>query len=166
MNLIYSRRIAAFSAGLVCAVSCLGETTGFERDCEKLAQSRSPDATCFQQLLTLDWERTLQENPEFATEIGQPGLNDRWSDISLAAVARRKRELSAPLKTIQSINRVTSSGPARRSPTKSANSKSRNSAPTPRRNWVINSTSASSTIKCSAMPPSRWVCWKSESKIG
>ena len=80
-------------------------TTNFERDCDKLPKSRAKDATRLHQLFKLDWEHSLHESPEFATEVGFPGLNDRWSDISLDAVARRKRELNAPLKVITSIKR-------------------------------------------------------------
>src|SRR4051812_38793931 len=48
----------------------------------------------------------MRENPEFATEVGYPGLNDRWSDNSLEAIACRERELPAPLKVIKTIARV------------------------------------------------------------
>ena len=57
------------------------------------------------QLFKLDWDNSLQESPELATEVGFPGLNDRWSDNSLETIERRKRELDAPLKVIASIKR-------------------------------------------------------------
>ena len=98
---------------LACSLSCassFGETTAFERDCDTLAKSRAKDATRLHQLFGLDWDHSLHESPEFATEVGFPGLNDRWSDISLDAVARRKRELRAPLKVIASIKREKLSG--------------------------------------------------------
>jgi uncharacterized protein (DUF885 family) len=56
-------------------------------------------------LFKLDWEHTMQENPEFATAVGFAGQNDRWSEMSLEAIARRKRETAAPHKVIQSIDR-------------------------------------------------------------
>ena len=80
--------------------------TDFERDCAKLAATRGRDSERLHRLFKLDWERTLRENPEFATEVGHPGLNARWSDVSLEAIQRRKRELQAPLKVIQSIRRA------------------------------------------------------------
>jgi uncharacterized protein (DUF885 family) len=48
----------------------------------------------------------MRENPEFATEVGCRGFNDRWTDNSTNAIERRKRELQAPLRVIQSIRRA------------------------------------------------------------
>ena len=90
---------------LSCAACFSQTTTAFERDCDKLAKSRSKDAVRLHQLFKLDWDHSLQESPEFATDVGFPGLNDRWSDNSVETIARRKRELHAPLKAIASIKR-------------------------------------------------------------
>ena len=57
-------------------------------------------------LLKIEWAHRMQESPEFATEVGYPGLNDRWTDLSLAAIERRKTELQSSLKVIQSIQRA------------------------------------------------------------
>ena len=81
-------------------------TSDYERECAKLAKTRGKDAERLHQLFKLDWERGLRENPEFATEVGHPGYNDRWTDNSLEAIARRKRELSAPLAVIASLKRA------------------------------------------------------------
>ena len=48
----------------------------------------------------------MHDSPEFATEVGYPGLNDRWSDQSLDAITRRQRELQAPLAVVKSIRRA------------------------------------------------------------
>src|SRR6266487_559337 len=77
---------------LVCASPGKAET-GFERDCAKLAARKGKDAERLHALFKLDWEHTMRENPEFATEVGYPGQNDRWTDSSLDAIERRKREL-------------------------------------------------------------------------
>ncbi len=82
------------------------EQTAFERDCEKLAADRRTDAERLHELLKLDWDHTMRESPEFATEVGYPGLNDRWTDNSTEAIARRRRELQAPLKVVQSLHRA------------------------------------------------------------
>jgi uncharacterized protein (DUF885 family) len=101
------RFLTIIPAVLVSCAACLSQSTSdFERDCDKLARSRAKDATRLHQLFKLDWEHSLHESPEFATEVGFPGLNDRWSDNSLEAIARRKRELHAPLKVIASIRRA------------------------------------------------------------
>jgi uncharacterized protein (DUF885 family) len=78
----------------------------YERDGAALAAAKGRDAERLHQLFKLDWERSMIESPEFATEVGFPGQNHRWSDISLEAIARRKRELQSPLKVLRSINRA------------------------------------------------------------
>jgi uncharacterized protein (DUF885 family) len=93
------------AAVLFCAFS-LSAQTDYERDCEKLALDQRGDAERLHDLFKLDWDHTMHESPEFATEVGYPGLNDRWDDSSLEAIARRQRELNAPLKVIQSIART------------------------------------------------------------
>ena len=45
-------------------------------------------------LFDLNWEYRMLEFPTFATYAGYPGQDDRWTDHSLDAVARRKRELA------------------------------------------------------------------------
>src|SRR2546426_7589925 len=102
------RLITAFcvllaTAGLLAAATA---DTDYERDCAKLATSKETAADRLHQLFKLDWDYTMRESPEFATEVGYPGQNDRWGDQSLDAIERRKRELQAPLKVIQSIHRA------------------------------------------------------------
>jgi uncharacterized protein (DUF885 family) len=80
--------------------------TAFEADCAALATNRLADSVRLARLLQLDWEYNMRENPEFATEVGYPGYNDRWTDNSLGAIERRKRELQAPLKVLQAIDRA------------------------------------------------------------
>ena len=82
------------------------DRTSFESDCEKLASDKRSDSERLQELFKLDWDYSMHESPESATDVGYPGLNDRWSDNSLEAIARRQRELQAPLKVIQSISRT------------------------------------------------------------
>ena len=80
--------------------------TPFENACEKLAQDKREDSERLHSLFKLHWEYSMTERPELATEVGYPGQNDRWSDISPEAVERRKRELQAPLGVLQSIKRT------------------------------------------------------------
>lgn len=83
-----------------------GAETDYESACARLATNAEPDAARLAALFKLDWEHTMRDNPEFATEAGYPGFNDRWTDNSLDAIARRKRESQAPLKVLQSIRRA------------------------------------------------------------
>src|SRR5918998_169013 len=56
-------------------------------------------------LLAVDWEYVMTEFPEFATFVGYPGQNNRWTDNSLDAIERRKRELRERLRAIETIDR-------------------------------------------------------------
>ncbi len=94
--------LAAFS---LTAIQVALAQTAFERECATLVARPSDDAQRLHALFELHWEHSMRENPEFATEVGYPGQNDRWSDLSLETITRQKRELQAPLKVIQSIDR-------------------------------------------------------------
>ncbi len=52
------------------------------------------------------WDYKMHEYPEWATSVGYPGQNGRWTDDSLSAIERRKRELKAPLQALKSIDRA------------------------------------------------------------
>src|SRR5688572_26924981 len=78
-------------------------------------QASTSDSARLHQLFAQDWEYTMREYPEFATAVGYPGQNARWTDNSLETIARRKRELSNPLSALRAIDR------ARLSPTDQLN---------------------------------------------
>ena len=51
------------------------------------------------------WEGKLNQTPEFATYIGFPGHNDRWSDFSEAGIERRHALAREQLKELLAIDR-------------------------------------------------------------
>ncbi len=69
-------------------------------------QSSQPDSVRLHQLFRQNWEYTMREYPEFATSVGYPGQNARWTDYALEAIARRKRELNDPLNALGTIDRA------------------------------------------------------------
>lgn len=69
-------------------------------------QQAPPDSTRLHELLAQHWAYTMREYPEFATAVGYPGQNGRWTDNSLEAIARRKRELNDPLVALRAIDRA------------------------------------------------------------
>jgi uncharacterized protein (DUF885 family) len=69
-------------------------------------QSSPPDSVRLHELFARDWAYTMREYPEFATSVGYPGQNARWTDYSLEAIARRKRELNDPLTALRAIDRA------------------------------------------------------------
>ena len=55
-----------------------------------LAMARGlTDSARLHRLFDLDWEFSNVEYPENATYDGYPGQNDRWTDLSVAAIRRR-----------------------------------------------------------------------------
>jgi uncharacterized protein (DUF885 family) len=57
------------------------------------------------QFLDDDWKYWMAAYPEFATAVGYPGFNDRWTDDSPAAVAARVAHIQTALQTLSSIDR-------------------------------------------------------------
>jgi uncharacterized protein (DUF885 family) len=64
------------------------------------------DADRLHRLFDFSWEYTMKDSPEFATFVGYPGQNDRWSDISFAAIARRNETDKLDLELIKTIDRA------------------------------------------------------------
>ena len=52
------------------------------------------------------WRYQVEEYPELATFTGHPGHDHRWTDLSLLAVERRRRELEIPARVLRSIDRA------------------------------------------------------------
>ena len=101
-----TRRISSLIATIFLSpFLALSAETAFEQNCTTLASRLGNDTERLHDLFKLDWERNMIENPEFATDVGYPGQNDRWTDQSLEAVEQRKNELHILDKAIQSIDR-------------------------------------------------------------
>lgn len=109
-------RYLASAAVLVTAVAflqaplALGATTetDYERAMAQIAAEKPNSAKEHDKLWRLFdtyWTYTMTQYPEYATSVGFPGQNGRWTDMSLPAIERRKRELQAPMKALKSINR-------------------------------------------------------------
>lgn len=56
-------------------------------------------------LLDLQWRTRMSDFPEFATYLGVPGHNDRWTDESAQAIARREAQTVCELQTLKKIPR-------------------------------------------------------------
>ena len=69
-------------------------------------KGKTADSVRMHRLFDLDWRYTNVEYPEAATSVGYPGQNDRWTDLSLAAIDKRNRALQDPLDVIKSIDRA------------------------------------------------------------
>jgi uncharacterized protein (DUF885 family) len=67
------------------------------------AASNAEDAR-FTALLAEDWEETLREYPTLATFVGDPRYNDRLTDESFEAIARRKQAQRELLERVKGID--------------------------------------------------------------
>ncbi|GAA4865267.1 DUF885 domain-containing protein [Luteimonas vadosa] len=66
---------------------------------------RNAQAIALHALFDAEWERDMRESPETATYRGDDRYNDRWTDISLAAIERRQAEDRAVLARLEAIDR-------------------------------------------------------------
>jgi prolyl oligopeptidase len=56
-------------------------------------------------LLEAEWEYTLRESPTFASQSGDKRYNDRWPDVSLAAIQRRHEHQQEVLARLDKMDR-------------------------------------------------------------
>jgi uncharacterized protein (DUF885 family) len=76
-----------------------------------LPAAASDAATELAAFLDAEWQRTLENNPTLASSLGDRRWNDRWPDLSRAALAARHEENVAALARLEAI------GPAGLGPT-------------------------------------------------
>jgi uncharacterized protein (DUF885 family) len=80
---------------------------------EIAAQHAGSESERLRELFDLAWAYRLQESPELATEVGAPGENDRWGDVSQAATERRHETHRKILAAAESIDRSKLTDPER-----------------------------------------------------
>jgi uncharacterized protein (DUF885 family) len=100
----------ALLASMLAAVVADGQArtppADFHQRFLRLASSSSlSDSARLAALFALDWEYTNVESPETATFVGYPGQDERWTDNSPSALARRRRELPDRLLVLAAIDR-------------------------------------------------------------
>jgi uncharacterized protein (DUF885 family) len=69
------------------------------------SQGRLPERDRLRALFDATWRYQMEEFPEMATFTGHPGHDHRWTDLSLLAVERRRRELEIPAHALATIDR-------------------------------------------------------------
>lgn len=99
----------AFLGLLACGPTFAAEQTAYERTMSGITASATDSKSEHDRLWKLFdeyWANKMREYPEWATSVGFPGQNGRWTDMSLAAIERRKKELNAPIAALKSIDRA------------------------------------------------------------
>src|SRR5688572_33038485 len=90
------RQTLALAALLVLASACSRDTAP--------APGRSVEET-FRAQLNADWKYWMEQYPEWATLIGYPGQNNRWTDYSPGAIDARAAYLRKSAEQLSSIDR-------------------------------------------------------------
>lgn len=57
-------------------------------------------------LLADEWDYTMVESPEYATAVGYPGQNRRWTDGSMETIRRRQAHQVELLEKVKRIDRA------------------------------------------------------------
>src|SRR5690242_2497952 len=72
------------------------------------AQAASPTtgAQALHALFAEEWERHLRESPETASYQGDTRYDDRWTDLSLTAIAAREAAERDALQRLRAIDRA------------------------------------------------------------
>ena len=70
------------------------------------SKGRTVDNERLQALFKVEWSYTLSVAPEFATYIGAPGYETKWTDLTVAAIKERKRLAGRPLAVLATIERA------------------------------------------------------------
>jgi uncharacterized protein (DUF885 family) len=79
--------------------------TAYEKKCQALAKAGGNESKRLQKIFDLQWNYVMVTFPEWATSVGFPGQDDRWSDGSFDGIARVEKEQLCALKLIKSIHR-------------------------------------------------------------
>jgi uncharacterized protein (DUF885 family) len=70
------------------------------------SKGQASDTERLHELFKVDWDYTMAVYPEYATWVGYPGHETRWTDLSREAIARRKAFASRALPALASIDRA------------------------------------------------------------
>jgi uncharacterized protein (DUF885 family) len=69
-------------------------------------KGQGSESARLQKLFDLSWDYVMHSSPEFATMVGYPGLNDRWSDSSPESIEFGRATSRKILRAIESIDRA------------------------------------------------------------
>ncbi|MEQ1878561.1 MAG: DUF885 domain-containing protein, partial [Bdellovibrionia bacterium] len=85
----------SFSAGARATITCANFKT---------VTANGAPADQLKKFLDLEWKYSMVTYPEFATYVGYPGQNDRWTDRSLSAIAEQHKMTECLHGVLKKIN--------------------------------------------------------------
>jgi uncharacterized protein (DUF885 family) len=103
---------ALLSAALIASAIPLGQagenSDRYRKQCADIvaAKGQADEGQRLWQLFEANWKYRMIASPEAATWRGYPGQNDRWSDLSMDAIAEGKKDARQTLKAIHSFDRA------------------------------------------------------------
>lgn len=78
----------------------------YSADIQALASDKtSSDTGRLKKLFDIEWSHSMLEYPEFATSVGFPGQDGRWTDNSIEAIKRREAQSGPVLEILKGIDR-------------------------------------------------------------
>lgn len=109
----FPRRVFFFAFALLFAIEARAQDAlpayfaTYEKQCRELIANpgKLDGKTRLHGLFKDNWDYLMHDFPEWATDIGYPGLNHLWTDMSPAAVAKRKDVAKLTLEAISNIPR-------------------------------------------------------------
>ncbi len=113
MLLAASWRVRAVSAIplLLCVLALpVLAATPYQQRLGQIMDSKEADSARLESLFRVNWEYTMTTFPEWATYVGYPGQNTRWTDYSRSAIEQRRDEAKTTLQAIRSIARENLAG--------------------------------------------------------
>jgi len=87
------------------AVLLLSLSLSAQTQTKKLPAGRPEPSKQLGALITAEWEYTMQQNPEWASLLGDRRFNDKWSDLSLENIAAQAKHNEDVLKKLAAIDR-------------------------------------------------------------
>ena len=88
---------AVVFAALVCPLIAIGQAANNAAGNEEASRLRA--------FLAEDWKRWMQEYPEYATAVGFPGQNQRWTDDSPAGREARIKHMRESMEAMKQLHR-------------------------------------------------------------
>ncbi len=94
------------------AAAAKAPPTAFEAKCRALIKARGAknESARLRETFAAQWAYVMTAYPEWATHVGYPGQNARWTDNSFDAIARREREMRCQLDLARGFDRAKLNG--------------------------------------------------------
>jgi uncharacterized protein (DUF885 family) len=98
-------RTMLWAIPFIAAMALVSAKVTAAQDAKANSARQEEAAKNFRTFLERDWKQWMEENPEFATFVGFPGQDRRWTDLSPAGYAERDNHLRAALEEMKKIQR-------------------------------------------------------------